>query len=65
MLAVQLSLGMAVVFDAINKALVPWLLKGTYPENNPQKLQRLSKLTYVFFIIVAGLGGRHSLSALG
>lgn len=56
MLAVQLSLGMAVVFDAINKALVPWLFR-TLSENNPQKLQRLSKLTYVFFIIVAGLGG--------
>jgi O-antigen/teichoic acid export membrane protein len=56
MLAVQLSLGMAVVFDAINKALVPWLFR-TLSENNPRQLQRLIKFTYFFFVIVAGLGG--------
>ncbi|MBV7413743.1 lipopolysaccharide biosynthesis protein [Aeromonas sp. sif2433] len=55
MLAVQLSLGMAVVFDAINKALVPWLFRAL-AENNPQQLQRLVKFTYLFFIIVFGLG---------
>ncbi|MFU1505712.1 lipopolysaccharide biosynthesis protein [Aeromonas veronii] len=56
MLAVQLSLGMAVVFDAINKALVPWLFR-TLSDNNPHQLQRLVKFTYFFFAIVAGLGG--------
>lgn len=56
MLAVQLSLGMAVVFDAINKALVPWLFR-TLSDNNPHQLQRLVKFTYFFFVIVAGLGG--------
>lgn len=55
MLAVQLSLGMAVVFDAINKALVPWLFR-TLSDNNPQQLQRLVKFTYLFFVIVSGLG---------
>ncbi|MFR9701351.1 lipopolysaccharide biosynthesis protein [Aeromonas sanarellii] len=56
MLGVQLSLGMAVVFDAINKALVPWLFR-TLSDNNPHQLQRLVKFTYFFFAIVAGLGG--------
>ncbi len=56
MLGVQLSLGMAVVFDAINKALVPWLFR-TMSDNNPHQLQRLVKFTYFFFAIVAGLGG--------
>lgn len=55
MLAVQLSLAMAVVFDAINKALVPWLFR-TLSDNNPHQLQRLVKFTYFFFIIVSGLG---------
>ncbi|EKO3914303.1 oligosaccharide flippase family protein [Vibrio metschnikovii] len=56
MLAVQLSLGMAVVFDAINKALVPWLFRAL-SDNNPRQLQRVIKFTYCFFVIVAGLGG--------
>ncbi|MGL6516805.1 lipopolysaccharide biosynthesis protein [Aeromonas caviae] len=55
MLGVQLSLGMAVVFDAINKALVPWLFR-TLSDNNPHQLQRLVKFTYLFFVIVSGLG---------
>lgn len=55
MLAVQLSLGMAVVFDAINKALVPWLFRAL-AEQKPQQLQRLVKFTYLFFIIVFCLG---------
>lgn len=55
MLGVQLSLGMAVVFDAINKALVPWLFR-TLSDNNPRQLQRLVKFTYLFFVIVFGLG---------
>lgn len=56
MLAVQLSLGMAVVFDAINKALIPWLFRAL-ADKNPQQLQRLVKFTYLFFITVFGLGG--------
>lgn len=56
MLAVQLSLGMAIVFDAINKAMVPWLFNAL-SENNPEVLQRVVRLTYVFFIVVLALGG--------
>lgn len=56
MLAVQLSLGMAIVFDAINKALIPWLFRSL-TENNPIQLQRLVKFTYCFFVVVAILGG--------
>ena len=56
MLAVQLSLGMAIVFDAINKALVPWLFRSL-AENKPDKLEKLVKFTYVFFVVVAMLAG--------
>jgi O-antigen/teichoic acid export membrane protein len=55
MLAVQLSLGIAIVFDAINKALVPWLFR-TLSDNKPEQLQRIVKFTYLFFIIVFLLG---------
>ncbi len=55
MLAVQLSLGMAVVFDAINKAMVPWLFRAL-KDNNPLQLQKVVKLTYIFFITVFILG---------
>ncbi|WP_338891545.1 lipopolysaccharide biosynthesis protein [Aeromonas rivipollensis] len=55
MLAVQLSLGMAVVFDAINKALVPWLFRAL-KDNNPLQLQKVVKFTYIFFIVVFILG---------
>lgn len=55
MLAVQLSLGMVIVFDAINKALVPWLFK-VLAENQSAQLRRLVRFTYLYFIVVALLG---------
>jgi Membrane protein involved in the export of O-antigen and teichoic acid len=55
MLAVQLSLGMVIVFDAINKALVPWLFKAL-AENQSAQLRRLVRFTYLYFIVVALLG---------
>lgn len=55
MLAVQLSLGMAVVFDAINKALVPWLFR-ILADKDPLRLAKVVKLTYLFFIVVLFLG---------
>ncbi|ARA19691.1 O131 family O-antigen flippase [Escherichia coli] len=56
MLAAQLSLGMMVFFDALNKALVPWLF-NTLSLNDVNKINSLIRFTYLFFIIVAILGG--------
>ncbi|WP_421278802.1 lipopolysaccharide biosynthesis protein [Aeromonas veronii] len=55
MLAVQLSLGIAVIFDAINKALIPWLFRAL-TLNDPNQLRLLIRFTYAFFIIVLGAG---------
>ena len=55
MLAVQLSLGMVIVFDAINKALVPWLFKAL-ADNQQAQLRRLVRFTYLYFIVVGLLG---------
>lgn len=55
MLGVQLSLGMVVVFDAINKALVPWLFK-MLAANNIIQLTRLIRFTYIYFIVLFCLG---------
>lgn len=55
MFAVQLSLGVAVVFDAVNKALLTWLFKSL-AENQTQQLQRVVQYTYLFFIVVLFLG---------
>lgn len=55
MVGVQLSLGMIVVFDAINKAFVPWLFR-TLAENHITKLNNLVRFTYLYFIVVFFLG---------
>ncbi|MCZ9168626.1 lipopolysaccharide biosynthesis protein [Escherichia albertii] len=56
MLAVQLSLGMVVFFDAINKALIPWLFR-VLSENDKRKIHRLVKYTYCYFALLIFLGG--------
>ncbi|WP_433640189.1 lipopolysaccharide biosynthesis protein [Kluyvera georgiana] len=55
MFAVQLSLGVAVVFDAINKAMITWLFKSL-ANNRIEQLKRVVRFTYLFFIIVFLLG---------
>ncbi|UDF99413.1 oligosaccharide flippase family protein [Enterobacter cloacae] len=55
MLGVQLSLGMVVVFDAINKALVPWLF-GILSTNDLVKLNKLVRFSYCYFILLSFLG---------
>ncbi|MCU6279890.1 lipopolysaccharide biosynthesis protein [Enterobacter quasiroggenkampii] len=55
MLAVQLSLGMVVVFDAINKAMVPWLFR-ILTVNDVAKLNKLVKFSYGYFILLTFLG---------
>ncbi|QKJ87769.1 polysaccharide biosynthesis protein [Paramixta manurensis] len=55
MLGVQLSLGMIVVFDAINKALIPWLYK-ILAANDTAQIMRMVRFTYLYFVIVGFLG---------
>jgi len=51
MFAVQLSLGVAVVFDAINKAMITWLF-SSLANNKVEQLKRVVKLTYLFFGVI-------------
>lgn len=55
MLGVQLSLGMVVVFDAINKALIPWLFR-ILSVNDVAKLKKLVKFSYCYFVLLTLLG---------
>lgn len=48
-LASQLSLGVVVLFDAINKAYVPWLFQRL-KENNYDEKVTIVKNTYIYFI---------------
>lgn len=56
MIAVQLSSAMNILFDAINKAYVPWLFKRL-KQNNSQEKKRIVKFTYLSFITVLLLAG--------
>ncbi|HIF9162897.1 TPA: oligosaccharide flippase family protein [Photobacterium damselae] len=56
MVAVQLSSAMAIIFDAINKAYVPWLFERLKRDNNKEKKQ-IVKYTYLYFIIVLLIAG--------
>ncbi|WP_318489727.1 oligosaccharide flippase family protein [Photobacterium leiognathi] len=56
MVAVQLSSAMAIVFDAINKAYVPWLFERLKRDNYEEKKQ-IVKYTYVYFIIALLVAG--------
>ena len=48
MVAVQLSTALAIVFDAINKAYVPWLF-SKLKENQFQDKIKIVKYTYLYF----------------
>lgn len=55
MVAVQLTAAIGIVFDAINKAYVPWLFEKLTVDNLQQK-QKIVKLTYVWFsLIITGV----------
>ncbi|UKA29910.1 lipopolysaccharide biosynthesis protein [Photobacterium damselae] len=51
MVAVQLSSAMAIIFDAINKAYVPWLFERL-KRNNYKEKKQIVKYTYAYFLIV-------------
>ena len=51
MVAVQLTAAVGIVFDAINKAYVPWLFEQLKSDQLAQK-QKIVKLTYAWFILI-------------
>ncbi|WP_201597416.1 lipopolysaccharide biosynthesis protein [Psychrobacter vallis] len=55
MVAVQLTAAIGIIFDAINKAYVPWLFERLTADQLQEK-QKIVKLTYVWFgVILAGV----------
>jgi O-antigen/teichoic acid export membrane protein len=54
--AFQISMGLNLVFDSINKAYVPWLYHRL-GENSEGTKQRIVKYTYLWFIAIIFLGG--------
>lgn len=51
MVAVQLTAIMGVVFDAVNKAYVPWLF-DKLKENEHKQNKKIVKLTYLWFLLI-------------
>lgn len=56
MVAVQLSVAVNILFDAVNKAFVPWLY-GKLKENNPSEMLKIVMRTYLWFLIILACGG--------
>lgn len=56
MVAVQLSSAMVIIFDAINKAYVPWLFEKLKIDNYKDKIKTV-KYTYLYFIGVLVTAG--------
>ncbi|SLJ83929.1 lipopolysaccharide biosynthesis protein [Psychrobacter sp. DAB_AL43B] len=55
MVAVQLTAAIGIVFDAINKAYIPWLFEKLKADQLEEK-QKIVKLTYAwFFLIILGV----------
>tara|TARA_R110002020_G_scaffold232883_3_gene444515 strand:+ start:2546 stop:3820 length:1275 start_codon:yes stop_codon:yes gene_type:complete len=52
MVAVQLTAAVAIVFDAINKAYVPWLFEKL-KENKVEDKIKIVKMTYIWFSMIA------------
>lgn len=51
MVAVQLTAAIGIVFDAINKAYIPWLFEKL-TENNHEDKEQIVKLTYIWFSLI-------------
>ena len=50
MVALQISLVMALVFDSINKAYVPWLFERL-KRNIPSEKRQIVRYTYLYFVV--------------
>ena len=55
MVAMQLSMGMVIVFDAVNKAFMPWLFKELSNSAFIERKHIVSK-TYYYFILLVCIG---------
>jgi len=55
-LASQLSMGLLVVFDAINKAYVPWLFEKLKKNDHRDKI-KIVKNTYLYFVLLITISG--------
>lgn len=58
MVAVQVAAGVGLVFDAINKAYVPWLFEKL-KEDEPEQKKKIVRYTYLWYLVIivgAGLG---------
>lgn len=51
MVAVQLTAAIGIIFDAINKAYVPWLFEQL-KEDNKQQNVKIVKYTYIWFVLI-------------
>lgn len=51
MVAVQLTAAIGILFDAINKAYVPWLFENLTADSLQQK-QKIVKFTYIWFVLI-------------
>lgn len=56
MVAMQLSMGMVIVFDAVNKAFMPWLFKELSNSSFFDRKHIVNK-TYCYFILLICIGG--------
>lgn len=54
MVAAQVSLGLALVFDAVNKAYVPWLYERLQ-RDDPAEKRHIVRLTYQGFVVALAL----------
>ena len=55
MVAMQLSMGFVIIFDAINKAFMPWLFKELNNSNYASR-RGIARKTYLYFLILIVLG---------
>lgn len=55
MVAMQLSMGMVIIFDAVNKAFMPWLFKELSNSTFNERKHIVNK-TYYYFILLVCIG---------
>ena len=56
MVAVQLAAGVALIFDAVNKAYVPWLFERL-KEDNLQQKKKIVRYTYIWYLVISAGAG--------
>lgn len=51
MVAVQLAMGVALIFDAVNKAYIPWLFEKLR-ENDFHQKKKIVRYTYLWYLVI-------------